>query len=232
MVNARTRTHTHARSFIRLPLPISGHMSSHQELANTGREPTKEMKRMHTVWTNCILRIWSKESKNTEQIFVEYPLCKNLPFTKIMPVAPEIGSTRWLQVCSLFLPRHSLPTPLHEFFLAWCNPPSGILLHNYTALPILVSPAGWPSSSLPGSGNGPSGPSGPLTYVHLRLTGHVATQDASLPRLHDKDSLSFLRENQLILTHIPETIFILSQYKLFFSNITIINDWGVKPKFA
>ena len=111
--HTHTHTHTHARTHapcILLSLPISGHTSSHQELANKGREPTKEMKRMHTAWTNCILRIWSKESKNTEQIFIEYPLCKNLLFTNIMPVAPEIGSTRWLQVCSLFLPRHSLPT--------------------------------------------------------------------------------------------------------------------------
>ena len=102
-------THTHTPCIL-LSLPISGHMSSHWELANKGREPTKEMKRMHTARTNCILRIWSKESKNTEQIFTKYPLCKNLPFTKIMPGAPEIGSTRWLQVWSLFLPRHSLPT--------------------------------------------------------------------------------------------------------------------------
>lgn len=66
--------------------------------------------------TNCILSIRNKNKFIwfIQQIFIEYiywvPGGTNLPLTKIMPVAPEISQARLLQVHSLFLPRHYLPT--------------------------------------------------------------------------------------------------------------------------
>ena len=125
-------------------------------------EETNKRNEEKTGSMSCILNIWSKESKNTDLFDSFSKYWVHLPNTYQVQTPLSPRECPWHQkLARLGYYRSALCfSPFSNHFIHFFgNPPSRVLLHNYIALPILVSPVGSPHSSLLKSGDSPAWPS-------------------------------------------------------------------------